>query len=100
MNAGVGIVTMRSEERRVGSDWSSDVCSSDLLSIGLTRKWVVNWYLRAAGGHQTTKIPRHECWRGYSDNASPTSHAGVVEAQTRKEESFVAAIVDMRSEEH
>src|SRR5690606_11560985 len=27
-------VAMRSEERRVGSDWSSDVCSSDLLGLG------------------------------------------------------------------
>src|ERR1035441_405698 len=25
--------TPRSEERRVGSDWSSDVCSSDLYSV-------------------------------------------------------------------
>src|ERR1035441_7373662 len=35
----------RSEERRVGSDWSSDVCSSDLTS-------------RHGGAHQNPSDPR------------------------------------------
>src|ERR1017187_4416205 len=65
------------------------------LSIGLSRTWVVNRYLRASCGRQAGEIPGHECRRGYGDNASPSSHAGEEEAQARKEESLVAAIVDM-----
>src|SRR5262245_18690320 len=45
-------ILYRSEERRVGSDWSSDVCSSDLIvTEAAVAKSFQEIFARASAGH-------------------------------------------------